>query len=249
MQIIPALYLKHQRFALFQPGNRSYVECLSDDPYQLITSLSALNVPRIHIIDQDSWTHSPSPNTGLIGSLGKICRQPIEVGGGIRDMDSLRRLHRAGLRYFVIGAALFEHFAFLVEISKDAQFPNSHFLLSIDIQKGKIAHAGHAGHEGASVRQLVQKCIDLGFSRFIVNDLYTFRIDEGPDVRFYRDMIESFPSATFSASGRIITLEHIESLEKVGVAEAMIGNEIYLEAGLLDQVSHFNLARKAVRMA
>ena len=245
MQIIPALYLKHQRFALFQPGNRA-LEYLSDDPYALIGSLSVLDVPRIHIIDQDSWGDSPSPNTGLIGSLGKICGQRIEAGGGIRDMDALRRLRHAGVNYFVIGSALFDHFSFLVEISKDPHFPNSHFLISIDINKGKLAHAGH---QGISVQQLIQKCIDLGFRRFIVNDLNTFRINDGPDVRFYRSLVEGFPSATFSASGRIITLEHIESLEKAGVAEVMVGNEIYLEAGLLDQVSRFNHAHKALGMA
>lgn len=247
MQIIPALYIKDHRFALFQPGNRSYVEPLAADPYELITQLGMLDVPRIHIIDQDTWTDTPSCNTGLIGSLSNMCQQKIEVGGGIRNMDALRRLIDAGLSYFVLGSALFDNFSFLVEIGKDIQCPNRNFLISIDVNQGASAAPGRASAEKTRTTQLIRRCIDLGFSRFIINDLNTFQLDDGPDVGFYRSLVEAFPAATFSAAGRIISLEHVEMLSKVGVAEVMVGNEIYLEDGLLEQISQFNHAQKVTR--
>lgn len=249
MQIIPALYIKHHRFALFQPGNPSYIEYLPTDPYELVSTLAELNIPRIHVIDQDTWSEKLSPNTGLIGSLCKLCNSRLEVGGGIRNLTFLHRLKAAGVQYFVVGSALYDNFSFLVEISKDSQFSNQNFLISIDIDKGKLAHSGSSIDKSISAKHLIRKCMDLGFNRFILNDLDIFQVEAGPDVCFYRSMTEAFPTATFSASGRVITMEHIEALQKVNVVEAMVGNEIYRIPGLLEQISQFNSQHEQIGMA
>lgn len=241
MQIIPALYIKEGKPAIYRPGDYHRLEFLPYDPYDLIDEISRHNVQRIYIIDIDASINNGLDNKALITSLANTTIPDLEVGGGINNMDYLKSLQYSGVDYFVLGSVVFENFDFLVEISEAKHIPNEKIMIALDLLDGQLTcHGWTDPADDATIRSLIQKCLDQGFSRFICTDINSTHRDSGPDILFYKELVEQFPEAIFSASGQINTFEEIDKLKAVGIKEAIVGNSIYRDFSLLDQISEYN---------
>ncbi|MEZ4830170.1 MAG: HisA/HisF-related TIM barrel protein [Bacteroidia bacterium] len=241
MQIIPALYIKDGKPAIYRPGEYERIEFLPYDPYDLIDEISRHNVQRIYLVDVDASVDDGKNNKALIVSLANTTIPDLEVGGGIDNMSYLKSLQYSGVDYFVLGSVVFENFDFLVEISQAAHVQNDKVMISLDLLDGRLTcHGWTESVDDTTIRSLVQKCLDLGFSRFICTDVESSHRESGPDVLFYKELVEQFPQAVFAASGQINTFEDVDRLKEVGVHEVIVGNAIYRDFSLLDQISEYN---------
>ena len=239
MKIVPALYIKDGKLAAYKPGNYEDIEFLDKDPYEFIDMLCKLPINQIRLIDVDASIGSKS-NAGLLGSLSSTTVSLLEVGGGINNMDYLKSLQYAGVDYFIVGTAIFDDPEFLKAISEADDVKNDRILISIDIMDGKIKYHGWKDDAPESFGRIIEEIRDMGFTRFFITDMTTDTENEGPDLDFYRALVEEFPDCLFGAAGRIETLEDVYNLKEVGVDEVVVGNKIYKEKSLLERIAKFN---------
>lgn len=243
MQIIPSLYIKDGKVAQYKPGDYENIEFLPDDPYELIEKLDKLDIGNIGLIDIDATLGGKS-NAGLIGSLCNVAVATLHVGGGIRDINYLKSLQYAGVDYFIIGAGVLKKGSFLSVLSETEEVKNNKISVAINVLDGKVTHHAWTGDMETTAEDLISRCRDLGFSRFIISDVRTNNPEQGPDMAFYASVVKQFPDCRIGAAGHINTFEDIEALEGIGVAAVVIGKEIYLEEGLLEKIAAFNAERR-----
>ncbi|RMG26561.1 MAG: hypothetical protein D6730_08820 [Bacteroidetes bacterium] len=241
MQIVPALYIKDGKLAYYRPGDYEHLEYIPRDPYDLIRHLEEVGVTRIMLIDLDASLPGEQTNAGLIGSLANTTIIELEVGGGIDNMAYLKSLQYAGVDYFILGSVIIDNFNFLLEIAADEHIKNERILISLDVKNGELTtHGWTQVVTDIGLKELMWKCINAGFHRFMITEIDSDR----PDVNFYRELVEQFPGSAIVAAGRINTFEEVEQLEAAGVEEVVVGDEIYQDDALLKQMVEFNKARQ-----
>ncbi len=243
MQIIPALNIHNGKPCVYIAGKIEQIEYIDRDPYELIQEVGNHHIRRMHLTDVDAYIPDGDPNTGLIGSLSNTCVIDLEVGGGIRTMDYLKSLQYAGVDYFVLGSVVYDNFDFLLEIANADHVKNERILISLDVMDGQLFfHGWSEPVTGVTPKELMWKCINAGFNRFIITDVE--RAEKGPNFDFYKDLTQQFSGAIIGAAGKINSFEDVEKLEEIGIAEVLVGNRIYKEEGLLEVLSEFNKVRE-----
>ncbi len=239
MQIIPALYIKDGKVAIYKPGDFENIEFLPDDPYVLVEKMDKLQIGNIGLIDIDA-TLGTKTNAGLIGSLSNITITTLHVGGGIKNLSYLKSLQYAGVDYFIIGAAVFGASDFLKAVSEAEDVKSDKISIAINVLDGKVTHHAWMGNLTISPEEIISSCREMGFKRFIISDVRSSDPEDGPDMAFYASIIQKFPDCRIGAAGHINTFDDIEALEGIGVDAVVIGNEIYKEKGLLEKIAIFN---------
>lgn len=244
MQIIPAIFIKEGKPAVFSPGEFEDIQFLSEDPYELIQRIGNMGIQRIHLIDADASLPGGIHNHGLIGSLVNTCVVDIEVGGGINTLDFIHGLQHAGVDYFVLGSVVIDNFPFVEELLQKQHLTSDHVLIAVDVFQGKLfTHGWTEPVPELTVTELIDKCVSVGYKRFFVTDLEPDGEQNGPRFPFYEELIQRYPDISIGAAGRIHTFEQIERLEKIGLKEVLVGDRVYKEKGLLETVAKFNKER------
>jgi phosphoribosylformimino-5-aminoimidazole carboxamide ribotide isomerase len=239
MQIIPALYIKDGKLAVYKPGDYQNIDFLDVDPYDFIEKLNDLDIGNVGLVDVDS-TLGISTNTGKIASLANTCIATLHVGGGIRNMDYLKELQYAGVDYFILGSSLYEKPEFLQQVSQAEDVKNEKITISIDILDGKVTYHGWTRKVDMTVSDIISSCTALGFSRFLINDVGTHEMHTGPNLGAYKKVLDEFPDIQLGSSGRINSMEDIADLSEIGVDFAIVGDKIYKEEGLLEKIAAHN---------
>jgi len=239
MQIVPALNIHNGKASTYIAGKNDHVDYLDEDPYNLVKKIGNHKIQRVHIIDVDAYSADGKSNTALIGSLSNTCVVDLEVGGGIKDMAYLKSLQYAGVDFFVLGSVVYDNYDFLNEIAQAEHIKNDKILISIDVKDGQLFYHGWTDPvEGITPKELIWKCMNTGFTRFIVTDVDSQRKE--PDFNFYKELVELYSGAKIGAAGSIKDFETIDKLAEIGVDEVIIGNRIYKDDALLDKISTYN---------
>jgi len=241
MQIIPALSIKDGKAADFRPDSREIIFLQESDPYKIIDLLSDNDIRRIHLVDIDGAERQGKDNVGLIGSLSNVCVSDIEVGGGITDVDHLKSLQYAGVDYFVLGSAVYDHPELLQEISEIPHIQNDDIMIGVDLVDGKLSYHGYREHvPDDKIHHVIQRCLEMGFRRILVTDIDHQAPEQGPTVGFYADLIRDFPQLRFTAAGHIRSFADVNRLKEAGVVEAVVGYDFYRDADRLKRLAEYN---------
>lgn len=241
MQIIPALYIQNGKAASYIPGNYESISYLDKDPYEVIELLGKHDVQRIILLDIDAAKGTDLNNKSLIGSLANLTVPDLEVGGGINEMEYLKTLQYAGVDYFILGSAVFKNFDLIAQICESDHVKTERILISLDMLDGRLTTLGWTeAVTDKSLSEVIRDCMKYGINRFIISDLNSDHPENGPDLTFYSELIEEFPEAIISAAGHIHSFEDVEALKKIGVAEVVVGNEIYEHEEWMEKISAYN---------
>lgn len=241
MQIIPALYIKNGRLAAYCPGDYENMDFLDQDPYELLAELDRHNVQRILLVDIDASLASPEDNRALIGSLANTTVSELEVAGGIRHMDYLKSLQYAGVDYFVLGSALYDNFELVETLVEVEHVKADRLMIAIDVQDGRlITHGWTDVVEDLSPETVIEKCVNIGINRFVITAMNSENPDASPDLEFYRRLLGLFPDIHITASGHVRTFADIDDMKEAGIAEVIVGNEIFREPALMDEIFEYN---------
>lgn len=239
MQIIPTLYIKDGKVAAYEPSNYDDLKYLDYDPYKLIEKLEKFEINRVHLIDLDASLPNDANNKGLIGSLSNTTVIDLEVGGGISNIDYLKSLQYAGVDYFVLGSVVIENFDFVREICEAEDVKNEDVIISADVKDGKLTYHGWTDQvPDMNLEELIYKCINQGFERFIVTEIMDKK--EGPDIAFYQNLVKEFSGQEVIAAGNMYQWDHVLALEEIGVKGILLGGEIYEKDELLQKIADFN---------
>ena len=233
MLLIPAIDLKDGHCVRLKQGDMDQATTFSEDPAQMALSWVDKGARRLHLVDLNgAFAGKPQNNSAIKAILKAVGDDiPVQLGGGIRDLDTIEKYIDAGLRYVIIGTAAVKSPGFL----KDACSAfGGHIIVGLDAKDGKVATDGWSKLTGHEVIDLGKKFEDYGVESIIYTDIGRDGMLTGINIEATVKLAQSL-SIPVIASGGLSDMADIERLCAVqgeGVDGVICGRSIY--TGTLD---------------
>ena len=232
MLIIPAIDLKDGHCVRLQQGDMDKSTTFSEDPPAMARHWLAQGAKRLHVVDLNGAQAGKPKNEAVIRQIVAAAGDmPVQLGGGIRDLDTIERYLDDGVSYVIIGTAAVKTPGFLHDAC--GAFPG-HVMVALDAREGKVAVEGWSKMTRHEVIDLAKKFEDYGVEAIIYTDIGRDGMLTGVNieatVRLAREL-----SVPVIASGGITDLEDIRALcavESEGIVGAITGRALY--QGTLD---------------
>ena len=228
MLIIPAIDLKDGHCVRLKQGAMDQATVFSDDPAAMARHWLAQGARRLHLVDLNGAFAGKPRNEEAIKAIVEAVGDavPVQLGGGIRDLDTVERYLDDGISYVIIGTAAVKTPGFLHDACY--AFPG-HVMVALDAKEGKVAVDGWSKMTGHDVIDLAKKFQDYGVEAIIHTDIGRDGMLTGVNVQATVALARSL-SVPVIASGGITDLEDVRALcqvEQEGIIGAITGRAIY----------------------
>jgi len=240
MLLIPAIDLKGGRCVRLRQGRMDDETVFSDDPLAVAQRWVDAGTRRLHIVDLDGATSGQPENAEVIHRITeKFPDVPVQVGGGIRDEDTIQSYLDVGVAYVIIGTKAVKAPHFVADVC--AAFPG-HIFIGLDARNGKVATDGWSKLSHHDVIDLAQHFERDGAECIVYTDIERDGMLTGPNVEATVRLAQSIKIPVI-ASGGIHTIDDVRALSEVadeGIVGAITGRAIY--EGSLDFTEGQSLA-------
>jgi phosphoribosylformimino-5-aminoimidazole carboxamide ribotide isomerase len=219
--IIPAIDLKDGRCVRLQQGKMDTATVFSDNPAQMAKHWTAQGAKRLHIVDLNGAVAGRPKNEKVIRDVIAAVGEEIEiqVGGGIRDLDTIESYLDAGVTYIVIGTAAVKNPGFLSDACY--AFPG-HIIAGLDAKDGKVAVEGWSKLTGHDVVDLAKKYEEYGIEALIYTDIGRDGMMSGVNIDATLRLAQATKTPII-ASGGLNSVEDIQTVCAKLVPEGVIG--------------------------
>ncbi|AKG54011.1 phosphoribosylformimino-5-aminoimidazole carboxamide ribotide isomerase [Dehalogenimonas sp. WBC-2] len=212
---------------LFQ-GDYAQETVYSDNPVAVALKWQSMGATRLHIVDLDGAIAGNTVNFNVISQIAQAAVVPVQLGGGIRDLSSIRTLLKAGIDRVVLGTAAVENPGLVHEACRN--FSES-VIVSLDARDGKMAVKGWQEETDISVIDFARQMTALGVKRFVFTDISRDGTLTEPNFTALYELIQAIKVPVI-ASGGIACLSHLKILKLLGASAAILGKSIY--SGAID---------------
>jgi phosphoribosylformimino-5-aminoimidazole carboxamide ribotide isomerase len=224
MYIIPAIDLIDGRCVRLIQGDYHRQLVYNDNPVEQAGRFAADGAKWLHIIDLDGARLGKPINTKTIEQIAKKSKLKIEVGGGIRDRESIQQLLGLGIERVIIGTKAVGDFDWFGKMAEE--FPGK-IALGLDARGSKLATEGWTKDESLMVLECAIEAAKLPIAAIIYTDITKDGMMAGPNFERTK-MLVDVVSVPVIASGGINTIEDIKKLKELGgIDSAVIGRAIY----------------------
>ncbi len=240
MLLIPAIDLKEGKCVRLRQGRMEEDTVFSDDPVAMAGRWVALGAKRLHLVDLDGAFAGKPKNADVIRAITETFPEvDVQVGGGIRDEDTIQEYLDAGVRYVIIGTQAVTAPHFVEDVAME--FPG-HIIVALDAKGDKVAIDGWSKLSRHNVIELAQRFESDGVEAILYTDISRDGMLEGVNVEATARLAEAIHIPVI-ASGGIRNLDDIRALGAVadkGIMGAITGRAIY--EGTLDFAEALKLA-------
>src|SRR5881398_3290331 len=243
MLLIPAIDLKDGHCVRLKQGDMAQATVFSEDPAAMASTWLSRGARRLHLVDLNGAFAGKPQNFAAVRSILKAVGDeiPVQLGGGIRDLDTIERYIDGGLRYVIIGTAAVKNPGFL----RDACTAfGGHIIVGLDARDGKVATDGWSKLTGHEVVDLAKKFQDYGVEGLIYTDIGRDGMLTGVNIDATVKLAKQTRTPVI-ASGGLTNLSDVEALcqvESEGIVGVITGRAIY--QGTLDFKQALELAGK-----
>jgi phosphoribosylformimino-5-aminoimidazole carboxamide ribotide isomerase len=233
MLLIPAIDLKDGRCVRLRQGDLDDATIFSDEPAAMATRWLDQGARRLHLVDLNGAVAGKPKNEAAIKAIISAVADdiPVQIGGGIRDLDTIERYLDAGISYVIIGTAAIKDPGFLRDAC--SAFPGN-IIVGLDARDGKVATDGWSKLTRHDVLDIGRKFEDYGCEAIIYTDIGRDGMLSGVNIEATVKLAQHV-SIPVIASGGVTDLRDIQALcavEDEGVEGAILGRSIY--EGTLD---------------
>jgi phosphoribosylformimino-5-aminoimidazole carboxamide ribotide isomerase len=228
MLLIPAIDLKDGHCVRLKQGDMDQATVFSEDPAAMARNWLSRGARRLHLVDLNGAFAGKPQNFAAVRAILKAVGDeiPVQLGGGIRDLDTIEKYIDGGLRYVIIGTAAVKNPGFL----KDACSAfGGHVIVGLDAKDGKVATDGWSKLTGHEVVDLARKFQDWGVESIIYTDIGRDGMLTGINIEATVKLAQSLTIHVI-ASGGLSSLTDIEKLcavEDEGIEGVICGRAIY----------------------
>jgi phosphoribosylformimino-5-aminoimidazole carboxamide ribotide isomerase len=238
--LIPAIDLKEGKCVRLRQGRMEDDTVFSDDPVAVAGRWVKAGAKRLHLVDLDGAFAGKPRNAKVIHAIAEANPEiPIQVGGGIRDVDTIEGYLNAGVSYVIIGTQAVREPHFVSEAA--LEFPN-HIIVGLDARNGKVAIDGWSKLSNHDVIDLAQRFEADGVEAIIYTDISRDGMMSGVNIEATARLARAIRIPVI-ASGGITNIDDIRALGGIvedGVMGAITGRAIY--EGTLDFAAAAQLA-------
>lgn len=208
-------------------GERASAKIYAEDPAAQARAFKAEGATVLHVVDLDAAFGGARQLQALERIAG--CGIPVQVGGGIRDLETAQQTLDAGAARVIFGTAVVENPALAGEAVE--RFGADRVACGIDVKEGRAAVKGWTAQASRTAAQLAQELAALNVSWLIVTAVARDGTQEGFDLSLLREVALAAPKARLVASGGAGTLAHLRALKGLpGIAGAIAGTALYERA-------------------
>lgn len=237
MIILPAIDLLGRKAVRLLKGDYNQVTVYSDSPLEVAEKFKSLGATHIHMVDLDGAKYGTAPNMDIVAEVAEKTGLFIEIGGGIRSMETVKKYIDAGISRVILGTAAICDEDFLKEAVKAY---GEKIAVGADVKDGKIAVKGWLEQSDVTLDEFFLKMQDLGVKNIICTDISRDGAMRGTNLELYRELSAKF-SLDITASGGVSSIEDVKRLREMNLYGAIIGKAYY--TGAVDLKEAIEVAR------
>ena len=226
MLILPAIDLYEKKAVRLHKGDYAQMTVYNDHPLAVAEDFAAAEAQWIHIVDLEGARDGTTPNAAVVTQIVTKTGLHVELGGGIRSLDTARRYLDAGVSRIILGTAALTQPEFLAQALRSF---GERVAVGVDCRDGLVAIRGWTQTSAVTREDFCQQLQDLGVRTVICTDISKDGAMQGANRVLYQKLTKQF-SIQFIASGGVSTLDDIRALSQMGLYGAIIGKAYYTGA-------------------
>ncbi|MEY8349733.1 1-(5-phosphoribosyl)-5-[(5-phosphoribosylamino)methylideneamino]imidazole-4-carboxamide isomerase [Bacillus cereus] len=223
MEIFPAIDLKQGRCVRLYQGEFQKETVMNENPVAQALLFEKLGARILHIVDLDGAVAGQSMNLSVIENICKAVRIPVQVGGGIRSLETIERLLSVGVERVILGTAALYDRSFLEEA---VRLYGENIIVGIDAKNGYVATRGWLDVSEISYIELAKKMENAGVQTIIFTDIAKDGTLEGPNFEQLQ-LLQKAVDIRIVASGGVCSLQDVQKLKNMNVYGVIIGKALY----------------------
>ncbi len=223
MELFPAIDLIGGCAVRLVKGDYAQKTVYSDNPAEVAKSFAAAGAKYLHVVDLEGAKDGGTPNLETIKNIVENGGLLVEVGGGIRSEEVIKKYLDAGVFRVILGTAAVQNPAFLEEM---VQKYGEKIAVGVDIKDGMVAIKGWTEVSAESCFDFCEKLQKIGVKTIICTDISKDGLLSGTNLELYKELSEKF-SVDIVASGGVTTLDDVKKLANMGMYGAILGKALY----------------------
>ena len=223
IEVIPAIDLRQGRCVRLYQGDYEQETVFGDDPVAVALEWQSLGAPKLHIVDLDGAAAGELHNLDIIEQIANAVLVPVQVGGGIRKLETVKQVLKAGVERVILGTAAVETPELVEEACR--KFGES-IIVSIDAREGRVATHGWHQETQLGTVEFAQTVARLGVKRFIHTDIGRDGTLTEPNFTAIAELVDAIGLPLIAAGG-ISSPIHLKVLKQLGVEGAIVGKALY----------------------
>jgi phosphoribosylformimino-5-aminoimidazole carboxamide ribotide isomerase len=225
LQLIPAIDLMNGEIVRLTHGDPETAKVYSQfgGPVETAKKWQADGAKKLHIIDLDAALGLGN-NLSVIAEIAENTGFPIQVGGGIRNVEAVEKVLGLGVTQVILGALAFSDPQAVTQIQQ--KFGAKAIIVALDNRDGKIMVEGWKTATALGMKEALEKFVALGVKAFLVTSITKDGTLSGPDLDTLREACQ-YQDVEVIAAGGIGSLNDLMALKRVGVEGAVIGKALY----------------------
>lgn len=229
MIVIPAIDLKDGKCVRLAQGDFQRVTVYAEDPVEIAERWRTQGAQRIHVVDLDGSLAGSPRNRAVILEMVKAIPVPVELGGGIRDMNTVEYYIRHGVQWVILGTAALRNEAFVRDACR--QF-SGRIIIGIDAQDGLVAVQGWTEKTSESAADIARRYEDYEPAAIIYTDIRRDGMETGVNIEATRSLAETVNIPVIASGGvaGMGDIEQVMNLEPAGVMGVIVGKALYTGA-------------------
>lgn len=232
MKLFPAIDLYDKKAVRLFKGDYNEMTVYSENPIEIARDFEKCGAECVHIVDLEGARSGTTPNLDIVKQIATETSLFCEIGGGIRNMDTVEKYIESGVDRVILGTAAVTDTEFLK--SALAKY-KSKIAVGVDIKDGYVAIKGWTEKSRYSCFEFCKTMQDLGVETLICTDISKDGAMNGTNRELYKELSERF-SLNITASGGVSTLDDVKTLSDMKLYAAIIGKAYYIGAIDLKEV-------------
>ena len=237
MIILPAIDLYDKKVVRLLHGDYKKMTVYSENPLEIAREFESSGAKYIHLVDLEGAKFGTTPNIAVIEEISKNTSLSIEIGGGIRSMDTIERYLSIGVEKVILGTVAVDNEEFL---DKALEKYGEHIAVGADVKDGFIAVKGWTEKSNVNLEDFMKKMQSKGVKNVICTDISKDGAMNGTNLELYSELSKKY-SLDITASGGVSSIEDIKRLKEMNVYAAIIGKAYY--TGAVDLREALEVAR------
>lgn len=243
MYIIPAIDILDKKVVRLREGDYQQVTQYDVTLEEMIEQYKSYGTEMIHIIDLNGAKNDFSNQEYLFDVIRKTDMK-IQYGGGVRSIDKVKELIDAGVFRVIVGTQAITNPNFLPELAQEIcgrDKCSDQVIVAIDVLDEVIKYSGWMESSPIKLMDYVDKCLQLGFFRFLCTDINKDGKLGGAGIDLYQKLLDHSPFIKLIASGGVSSMKDIIQLNKIKVESCVVGKAIYEGKISIEEIKNWNL--------